>query len=250
MKCPKCGGNLQYVEEVSGSFVYPIDDNGVVDFDNKEFYGNSWTSVECAICESKFDYDWNEDSSAVLVYNEIVFHDSNKTPNKNGFFKCNSCGNYQHTTEFYECSACGSDDLTEVSEAEFNKETLLPEEKIEELAKEIRQFLIDNNMWVDVRIYFNGKAFATDDGKNFYYNDPEHLVVLENMDPKDYFDYVAEPHILSMSFEGDFCSCLNGYGEYGAKFDDMIQQEFSNILAKYGLYYELGNHWNLTCYPV
>jgi hypothetical protein len=134
--------------------------------------------------------------------------------------------------------------------AEFNKETLLPEEKIEELAKEIRQFLIDNNMWVDVRIYFNGKAFATDDGKNFYYNDPEHLVVLENMNPKDYFDYVAEPHILSMSFEGDFCSCLNGYGEYGAKFDDMIQQEFSNILAKYGLYYELGNHWNLTCYPV
>ena len=74
--------------------------------------------------------------------------------------------------------------------AEFNKETLLSEEKIEKLAKEIRQFLIDNNMWVDVRIYFNGKAFATDDGKNFYYNDPEHLVVLENMNPKDYFDYV------------------------------------------------------------
>ena len=41
MKCPKCGGNLQYFEEVSGSFVYPIDDNGVVDFDNKELYGNS-----------------------------------------------------------------------------------------------------------------------------------------------------------------------------------------------------------------
>ena len=53
-----------------------------------------------------------------------------------------------------------------------------------------------------------------------------------------------------MSFEGDFCSCLNGYSEYGAEFDNMIQQEFSNILAKYGLYYALGNHWNLTCYPV
>ena len=69
--------------------------------------------------------------------------------------------------------------------AEFNKETLLSEGKIEEeLAKEIRQFLIDNNMWGGCQIYFNGKAFATDDGKNFYYNDPEHLVVLENMNPK------------------------------------------------------------------
>jgi hypothetical protein len=126
----------------------------------------------------------------------------------------------------------------------------LSKSQIEELAKEIRQFLLNYKMWIDIRIYFNGKAFSTDEGDKFYYNDPTHLVTLENIDPTDYFEYVAVPNILSMSFEGDFCSCLNGYGEYGAKFDDRIQQEFSNILAKYGLYYESGNHWNLTCYPV
>jgi hypothetical protein len=125
---------------------------------------------------------------------------------------------------------------------------LISEKQIEDLAEEIRQFLLDNNLWIDVTIYFNGKAFSTYDGKNFYYNDPAHLIVLEDKDPKDYFDYVAEPHILSMSFEGDFCSCMNNYGEYGYDFDERIQNGFREILDKYGLYYEMGNHWNLTCY--
>lgn len=121
--------------------------------------------------------------------------------------------------------------------------------KTEELAKEIRQFLIDNGLWVDVTIYFNGKAFSTDDREgHFYYNDPEHLVVLEDQDPRRYFAYVGD--ILSMSFEGDFYSCLNFCNEYGADFDNRIQEEFSAILRKYGLYYELGNSWNLSVYPM
>lgn len=127
----------------------------------------------------------------------------------------------------------------------------LTESQIEELAKEIRQFLLDNNLWVDVNIYFNGKAFSTSDRNgNYYYNDQNHLVVLEDQDPKNYFKYVAEPNVLSMSFEGDFCGCLNFYNEYGVAFDNKVQKEFSDILAKYGLYYELGHHWNLSCYYI
>ena len=125
---------------------------------------------------------------------------------------------------------------------------MLGEKQIEELAKEIREFLLDNHLWVDVTIYFNNKAFSTYDGKNFYYNDPTNLIVLEDKDPRDYFDYVAEPHILSMAFEGDLYGCFNGYGEYGYEFDHRIQKEFQDILDKYGLYYEMGNRWNLTCY--
>ena len=37
------------------------------------------------------------------------------------------------------------------------KEKLTPE-RIEELAKEIREFLLDHDMWIDVTIYFNGSA--------------------------------------------------------------------------------------------
>lgn len=122
---------------------------------------------------------------------------------------------------------------------------------VEKLACEIREFLISNDLWSDCTIYFNGKAFSTDDRQgNFYYNNRKQLVVLEDQDPRNYFEYVAEPHTLSMSFEGDFYGCLNYTNEYGAEFDNRIMEEFSTILEKHGLYYELGNAWNLSCYSV
>lgn len=127
----------------------------------------------------------------------------------------------------------------------------LAAKQVEELAVEIRQFLLDNNIWQDTTIYFNGKAFSTDDRQgNYFYNDPEHLVVLENQDPADYFTYTASPHILSMSFEGPLLGCLNYHNEYGAAFDNRIQTELAAILDRHGLYYELGDRWNLSCYPV
>ena len=117
---------------------------------------------------------------------------------------------------------------------------------IRKLAKEIREFLLDHEMWMDVRIYFNGMAYATDDGKgHYYYNDREHLVELENEDPHRYFDYVG-PY-LSMSFEGPFYEVMNGYlGRYGYK----VEEEFHELLRKYGLYCELGNAWNLSVFDM
>lgn len=125
----------------------------------------------------------------------------------------------------------------------------LTAEEIETMAKEVRQFLIDNGLWVDVRIYFNGRAFSTDDGNdNYAYNDAKRLFVIEDVDPKDYFEYAGD--ILSMSFEGDLCDCLNYHSEYGADFDNRIMTELSTIFEKRGLYYELGHHWNLSVYPI
>jgi len=72
--------------------------------------------------------------------------------------------------------------------------------------------------------------------------------VLDGKDPADYIQYTANPHILSMVFEGPLCGCLNFYNEYGAEFDNRIINGFSSILDRYGLYYELGDHWNLSCY--
>lgn len=123
----------------------------------------------------------------------------------------------------------------------------LTEEQIEQLAVEVRQFLLDNQLWIETNIYFNGKCFATYDkeAQRCYYNDPEHLVVREHVDPRDYFDYVAEDHILSMSFEGPIYDLLNhpqGKSDY-RKID-----KFNQIFKKYGLYYEMGDDWNLSCY--
>ena len=115
----------------------------------------------------------------------------------------------------------------------------------EQLATEILDFLIANGMWVDVRIYFDGRVWGSHNKETdeFYYNEKD-KVVEEKAEPKDYFDYVAEPHILSMSFEGGFYDVLNGTSERAFR----LQNQFNNILAKYGLYYELGNAWNLTLY--
>jgi len=121
----------------------------------------------------------------------------------------------------------------------MTKNKKLTKPQIEKLAKEIRKWMLDNELWVDTRIYFNGKAFSTDDGHGQYaYNDPDRLFVLENEDPKRYFDYVGP--ILSMSFEGDLYDILN-YCEA-----PRLEEEFRAIFAKYGLYFELGNAWNLT----
>lgn len=122
----------------------------------------------------------------------------------------------------------------------------LTKPQIRKLAKEIRQFLLDHEMWVDVTIYFNGMAYSTDDRQgHYYYNDPEHLVELQDQDPTKFCDWVG-PY-LTMTFEGDFYDVMNGYlGRYGYKVED----EFHELLRKHGVYSELGNSWNLSVYDM
>ena len=115
----------------------------------------------------------------------------------------------------------------------------LSKKKIEQLANEIRSFLLEHDMWVDTRIYFNGMAYSTDDGEgHYYYNDPTHMVVLENMDPHRYTEYAGD--ILTMTFEGPLYEVLN-YGD-----DYELEKKFFSLFEKYGLYYELGEAWSLT----
>ena len=115
--------------------------------------------------------------------------------------------------------------------------------QIEEFAYEIRDFLLKHGIWIDVTIYFNGKALSTSDKNGHYaYNDPDVVFVLEDQDPKKYFDYVGD--ILSMSFEGDLYEIMN----YGSNMK--VLAEFDELFRKHGLYYELGNAWNLTAYPI
>ncbi len=112
---------------------------------------------------------------------------------------------------------------------------------IEKMAYEIRRFLIVREMWVDVTIYFNGKALSADDRKGtFAYNDPDKVIVLEDQDPKKFFAFAGG--VLSMSFEGDFYDVMN-YDCWPA-----AHSHFVKLLAKYGCHYELGNAWNLSVY--
>lgn len=125
--------------------------------------------------------------------------------------------------------------------------TAIATEKLtEQLATEIFNWLNDKEMWIDVQIYFNGKCWSTSskDHTEFCYNERRYFEYEAN--PKDYFEYVREPNILSMSFEGSLYEVLNGYVRGWERLED----EFRKIFEKYGLYFELGNAWNLSCFEI
>lgn len=105
--------------------------------------------------------------------------------------------------------------------------------KIEEMANEIMNFLKKEKLNDDVLIYFNNKRMNKDGVEEGEFN------------PKDYFEYASDNHILSMSFEGGFYGVINGY--CSTNYSYKIMSLFNSILRKYGVYYELGNAWNLTC---
>lgn len=126
------------------------------------------------------------------------------------------------------------------------KKEVLTKKQIKELATEIFNWLNDNEMWVDTQIYFDGKCWSTSNKEHteFCYNERKYFEY--EAEPKHYFEYVREPNILSMSFEGDLYDVLNGYA-YGWT---RLEAEFRKIFEKYGLYFELGNAWNLSCYEI
>jgi hypothetical protein len=107
----------------------------------------------------------------------------------------------------------------------------LTKANIEQLANEIKTWLEEHNFANDVAIYYNGQQDDYDGGWK----------ITHNVDPHDYFEYAAYEHILSMSFEGKLYEVLN-YGPY------IWEEQFNKLFEKYGVYFELGDAWNLTCY--
>lgn len=116
----------------------------------------------------------------------------------------------------------------------------------ENLAKDIFNWLSEHEMWIDVSIYFDGKCWSTTnkDNTDFTYNEGKYFEYED--EPTRYFEYVAENHILSMSFESDLYHVLNAYVSGWQK----LESEFQAIFEKHGVYYEMGNAWNLTCYEI
>ena len=120
--------------------------------------------------------------------------------------------------------------------------TNLSPQIIEEMAYEIRRFLLDNEIWMDVSIYFNGRRLSSRIGREFYYN--QDVVCLEeNINPRNYFVNTGE--ILCMSFEGTLYHILH-YGH--TREDALIRNGLYQIFEKYGCYHEFGNAWNLALY--
>lgn len=119
----------------------------------------------------------------------------------------------------------------------------LTKETIETLVNEIIEYLKKKNMLEDVCIYYNNKRICFGSLWNGKKQEFEPFrKVEENVSPFNYFKYANEKHIVSMSFEGGLYHLLNDGTDR--------EQQFSEIFDRYDLYYELGNSWNLSVYPV
>ena len=119
------------------------------------------------------------------------------------------------------------------------------EVKMQTLAMEIYSWCKKKGLWGDNIIYFNGKAWKSDNdwcgvqGKEI----AEDLYEFEDRDPSHYFEY-ANPDTLSMSFEGPLYEAL-GYWHYNE-----AEEELQAIFKKYGFYFEYGHAWNLSAYEL
>lgn len=120
------------------------------------------------------------------------------------------------------------------------------QKKAEALAKDIYTWCQKKGLWGDNIIYFNGKAWSSSKEWNGVQGKSigDDLYEYEDKNPRDYFEYVNDPNILSMSFEGPLNHVLNAYVRGWVN----LESEFMKLFEKYGLYYEMGNTWNLSAY--
>ena len=120
----------------------------------------------------------------------------------------------------------------------------LTKQTIEQLANEVMDWLIRNELSMDVCIYYNNQKM-----QHKYHFDKDYnivndgVIVEKDADPHQITQWAAHDHILTMTFEGGLYSLLNYNG-------GKLEIEFENLFNKYGLYYEFGEAWNLTCYPI
>lgn len=116
---------------------------------------------------------------------------------------------------------------------------------MEQMAKAIYDWCIENEMWQYVIIYFDGKAWSSykrwggEEGRRI----GDRLFEYEDKNPLDYFEY-ANPATLSMSFEGELYDMMNN-GWFAKELES-----FSKLINGFGYYYELGNAWNLSLYKI
>ena len=114
------------------------------------------------------------------------------------------------------------------------KKNVLTKERTEDLALTILEVLHEKELDDALCIYYNNKRISTYGKKKD---------IEENINPHNYFQYCAFNHIISISTEGGLYDKLNyGSGEFPQKLEKLFEE--------LGIYYEMGNSWNLSFYPI
>ena len=121
---------------------------------------------------------------------------------------------------------------------------------IKSMAHELIRHIISLDLFHDTVIYYrsDGRWISCSSNRDSNRYTVEHKFQgktytwyeRKDDDPNDYFEYNG--HILSASFEGPLCHSIN------SEIDSNMRTQLNNFFSHYGLYYELGNQWNLSLY--
>ena len=117
---------------------------------------------------------------------------------------------------------------------------------ITNLVMGIIRYLLKNELYYDVAIYANKRVYCFDKA-----NDPDYITanIPEGTYYKSIFETTAScdyknDDTVTMTFDGPLYEALN------FDYKDDTTEELQNIFQKYGLYFELGNAWNLAAFPI
>lgn len=118
--------------------------------------------------------------------------------------------------------------------------------KFENLAKDIYNWCMKNDLWGDICLYFNNRAWAS---WSTWHGVPgkkigERLYEYEDKNPRDYFN--GGDCEFACSFEGELNHILNAYVPGWVK----LEEEFLNLFKKYGLFFEMYDSWNGNAYKI
>ena len=123
---------------------------------------------------------------------------------------------------------------------------------IKKMAYDLVKFLIDNDLFIDTRIYYKTRKswnMLTDsklgnipsNKENFSKGNKTYTIyTAEGIDPNYYFKYNGG--YMSVSTEGPLYDIINSYS------DEPIERYLNNYFSNWGLYFELGDTWNFSLY--
>lgn len=129
-------------------------------------------------------------------------------------------------------------------------ETKVPQATLSRLFDALIDYLVAHDLFDEVIIYTSGKRYLSAGyGRMSDAAPTDHVtrkgteveLWVEDARASQYLEFACDD-TLSMAFEGPLYDAMN----YG---DGEVEAALARIFERHGLYFEMGDAWNLTSYP-
>ena len=120
----------------------------------------------------------------------------------------------------------------------------------EKIANDLKKFIQSIDCWIDVCIFYNGKAISSNKKWNKWegvlieeskdeFGEVMKVYEYDNIESPKYWTQYANEETVTVLFDGAFYEWLHYYGDWS---------KLEKILTSYGAYFEFGNMNDLSIY--